>query len=79
MKQDLSSPQMTRAEQEAETEANKLIELIEGALVAVAIRSTDEADSLDAFADRLERSARDLAFAVRELAQERRDSQQDTA
>ena len=72
MKQDLSIPQMTRAEQEAETEANRLIEQIEGALAAVAVRSTDEADALDGFADRIERAARDLAFAIRELAESRR-------
>jgi ATP-dependent protease HslVU (ClpYQ) peptidase subunit len=75
MNEDLSSSQMTRAEQEAETEANRLIELIEGALAAVAIRTKDEADTLEAFADRIERASRDLAFAVRELAQERRSAQ----
>ena len=68
MKQDLSIPQMTRAEQEAETEANRLIEQIEGALAAIAIRPVDGADTLDGFADRIERAARDLAFAIRELA-----------
>ena len=78
MKPDLSTSQMTRAEQEAETEANRLIEQIEGALAAVAIRSTDEADSLDGFADRIERAARDLVFAVRELAQARRVSDQES-
>jgi hypothetical protein len=74
MKQDLSIPQMTRAEQEAETEANRLIEQIEGALAAIAIRSVDEADTLDGFADRIERAARDLAFAIRELANANRTS-----
>jgi hypothetical protein len=79
MKQDLSIPQMTRAEQEAETEANRLIEQIEGALAAVAVRSTDEADALDGFADRIERASRDLAFAIRELAQARRTPHDGTA
>ena len=79
MKQALSMPQLSHAEQEAKTEANRLIEQIEGALAAVAVRSTDEADSLDAFADRIERAARDLAFAIRELAHSRRISANDTA
>jgi hypothetical protein len=79
MKQALSIPQMTRAEQEAETEANRLIEQIEGALAALAVRSADEADSLDAFADRIERAARDLAFAIRELAHSRRSPQDGNA
>jgi hypothetical protein len=77
MKPELSTSRMTRAEQEAETEANRLIEQIEGALAAVAIRSTDEADALDGFADRIERASRDLVMAVRELAQARRTSDQD--
>jgi hypothetical protein len=77
MKQDLSTSQMTRAEQEAETEASRLIEQIEGALAALVMRSADEADALDGFADRIERAARDLVFAVRELAQARRVSDRD--
>lgn len=77
MKQDLSTSQMTRAEQEAETEASRLIEQIEGALAALVMRSADEADALDGFADRIERAARDLVFAVRELAQARRASDRD--
>lgn len=79
MKQDLSIPQMTRAELEAETEANRLIEQIEGALAAVAVRSSDEADSLDGFADRIERAAHDLVYAVRELANARRAADRDAA
>lgn len=77
MKQVLSVPQLSRAEQEAENESNRLIEQIKGALAAVAIRSSDEADTLAGFADRIERAARDLAFAIRELAQARRSSQDD--
>jgi hypothetical protein len=72
MKPDLSIPQMTRAEQEAETEANRLIEQIEGALAAIAMRTAHEADTLDGYADRIERAARDLAFAIRELANSQR-------
>lgn len=70
MKPDLSVHQMSRGEQEAETEAARLVELIEGALAAVAIPS--EIDTLEAVADRIERAARDMVMAVRELAHERR-------
>jgi len=71
-KKQTTRPQMTRAEQEAETEANRLIEQIEAALAAVVMRSVDESDSLEAAADRVERAARDLADGLRELAHERK-------
>ncbi len=71
MKPELSIPRKTRAEQEAEAEANRLIEQIKSALAAVAVRLTDESDTLNAAADRIERSSRDLAFALRDLARER--------
>src|SRR5260370_14575163 len=61
-------PQMTRAEQETETEANRLIEQIEAALAAVVMRSTDDSDSLEAAADRVERAARYLLDCLRKLA-----------
>lgn len=63
---------MTRAEQEAETEARRLTGQIEEALAAVAIRTNADTDGLEACADRLERAARDLVVALRELARERR-------
>lgn len=66
--------QMTRAEQETENEANRLTTQVEAALAAVALRSTDEVDSLESAADRVERAARDLVDALRELAQERKAS-----
>jgi hypothetical protein len=72
MKPELAIRQLTRGEKETETEAARLIEHIEEALSAVAIRSSDEADSLDAVADRIERAARDLSAALRELADQRR-------
>ena len=72
MKPELSKRQLTRGEKETETEAARLIEHIEEALSAVAIRSRDQADSLDAVADRIERAARDLSAALRELADQRR-------
>lgn len=43
----------------------------ENALAAVAVASQDY-DELETRADRLERAARDLAGALRELAEERR-------
>jgi hypothetical protein len=66
---------LTRGEQETETEATRLIELIEGALALVVIRSSSDVDSLEAIADRIERAARDLSVALRELAHERRITQ----
>ncbi|MEO7969799.1 MAG: hypothetical protein ABI698_00755 [bacterium] len=65
---------LTRGEQETETAATRLIELIEDALAVVAIQSS-EVDSLEAVADRIERAARDLSVALRELAHERRNAQ----
>ncbi len=72
MKPELSNRQMSRGEKETETEAARLIEYIKEALAIVAINSATEADSLDAVADRIERAARDLSVALRELAQQRR-------
>ena len=72
MKPELSNRQMTRGEKETETEAARLIEHIEEALAIVAINSATEADSLEGVADRIERAARDLSVALRELAQQRR-------
>ena len=66
---------LTRGEQETETEATRLIELIEDALSVVAIRSSGDIDSLEAIADRIERAARDLSVALRELAHECRNAQ----
>ena len=66
---------LTRGEQETETAATRLIELIEDALALVAIRSSSDFDSLEAIADRIERAARDLSVALRELAHERRIAQ----
>ena len=65
---------LTRGEQETETAATRLIELIEDGLSVVAIQSS-EVDSLEAIADRIERAARDLSAALRELAHERRIAQ----
>ena len=78
MKPELSIPRMTRAELETESEANRLIDQIKGALVSMSVRALDEVDSLDQAADRIERASRDLAFALRELAQEQRKSEYET-
>jgi len=69
MKPELSIPRLTRAEHEVEAEANRVVDQIKNALAAVA---ADEAGSIEAAADRIERAARDLAFTLRDLAHERR-------
>ena len=74
MNQQATASQKTRAEQETENEANRLTEQVEAALAAVAMRSPDEDESLQAAADRIERVARDLADALRALAQQRKAS-----
>ena len=75
MEQDLSNRPLSRGEKETETEAARLIEHIEEALAAVAIRSNVESDSLEAVADRIERAARDLSTGLRDLAEQRRIAQ----
>jgi hypothetical protein len=75
MKPEGSKRQLSRGEKETETEAARLIEHIEEALAAVAVSSTAEIDSLEAIADRIERAARDLSTALRELAEHRRIAQ----
>lgn len=72
MNQQATASQKTRAEQETENEANRLREQVDEALIAVASRSPDEIESLRTAADRIERAARDLADALRQLAQQRK-------
>ena len=72
MNQQATASQKTRAEQETENEANRLREQVDEALIAVLARGPDEIESLHTAADRIERAARDLADALRELAQQRR-------
>jgi hypothetical protein len=65
---------LTRAEQEVQSAAERLNSQVADALAAVAARqSPGGVDELDASADRLERAARDLAVALRELVEERRE------
>jgi hypothetical protein len=64
---------LTRAEQEVQSAAERVNLQTEDALAAVAARtSPGGVDELEACADRLERAARDLAVALRELVEERR-------
>ena len=72
MNQQATASQKSRAEQETENEANRLREQVDEALIAVASRSPDEVESLRIAADRIERAARDLADALRQLSQQRR-------
>jgi hypothetical protein len=69
---------MTLGEQETENEANRLTEQVEAALAAVALRTRDSDDSLEAAADRIERAARDLSDALRELSKQRRSTNEQT-
>lgn len=69
-----TSPQLSNAEQETEAAAERLNTQIEAALASVASRNADDAGELEAYADRIERSARDLSVALRELARRRRNS-----
>jgi hypothetical protein len=65
---------MTRAEQEVQSAAERLNSQVADALAAVAARqSPGGVDELEASADRLERAARDMAVALRELVEERRE------
>ncbi|HEY8412296.1 MAG TPA: hypothetical protein VIK76_12870 [Pyrinomonadaceae bacterium] len=51
-------------------------EQVDAALSSVAQRSPDETDALQTAADRIERAARDLADALRELAEQRRATEE---
>lgn len=63
---------LTRAERETKTAAERLVAQMEAALQAVVARSDNDPKELEAYADRIERAARDLTVALRELARERR-------
>lgn len=71
MEKDTSLPLLTSTEREAENEANRLIEHIQSAQAAVGVHSSDDIDSIEAAADRIESASRDLVFALRELARVR--------
>ena len=76
MNQQAAASQKTRAEQETENEANRLREQVDAALAIVALRSPDEVDSLQTAADRIERAARDLADAIRQIAEQRQTAEE---
>ena len=65
-------PPLSNAEQETEAAADRLNTQIEAALASVATRNSDDAGELEAYADRIERSARDLSVALRDLASRQR-------
>ncbi|HEY9401063.1 MAG TPA: hypothetical protein VIQ24_00115 [Pyrinomonadaceae bacterium] len=67
-------PPLSNAEQETEAAADRLNTQIDAALASVATRNSDDAGELEAYADRIERSARDLSVALRELAKRRRNT-----
>ena len=68
---------LTRAEQEVQSAAERLTAQIDDALAAVSVKSPDGVDELDAVADRLERAARDLSVALRELGEERKNKERE--
>ena len=76
MNQQAAASQKSRAEQETENEANRLREQVDAALAIVASRSPDDIDSLQTTADRIERAARDLSDALRQLAQQRKAAEE---
>lgn len=67
---------MTRAERETQTAAERLAEMVNEALASVAVPSNDP-DELESRAERIERAARDLAVALKEMAQERRQREKE--
>ena len=71
---DLESLQMTPGEQATEAAARRLTEQIEDALAAVAVRGSADAGEIEAVSDRIERAARDLVAALRDLSQERHEA-----
>ena len=77
MNQQAAASQKSRAEQETENEANRLKEQVEAALAIVPLRSHEEVDSLNTAADRIERAARDLSDALRQLARQRRSADEE--
>lgn len=76
MANDISLPLLTRAQREAENEAHRLIEHIESSLSVIAGGTSEEFDSVEAAADRIERVSRDFVFALRELGQGRASTEE---
>jgi hypothetical protein len=64
---------LSPAAQETGSAAERLMTQIADALSALSNQTTDDSE-LEASADRIERAARDLSAALRELARRRRSS-----
>jgi ABC-type transporter Mla subunit MlaD len=64
-------PPLSNAEQETKAAAERLNTQVEAALATITQRTHDSANELEAYADRIERTARDLSVALRELARRR--------
>jgi hypothetical protein len=67
---------MSNAAQETSSAAERLNTQVSDALAAVSAQRPD-ADELEAYADRIERAARDLSVALRDLASRSRNSRDD--
>jgi hypothetical protein len=68
----VSAPQRSNAAQEASSAAERLNTQVDDALAVVAAPSGGAPDELEASADRIERAARDLSVALRDLASRQR-------
>jgi hypothetical protein len=69
---------MTNAAQEAAKVAERLRAQVEEALAGVNRGDADEAGEMETAADRIERLARDLSVALRDLASRRRARKDET-
>jgi hypothetical protein len=67
-----SAPQRSNAAQEASSAAERLNTQVDDALAVVASPSGGAPEELEASADRIERAARDLSVALRDLASRQR-------
>ena len=65
-------PQRSNAAQEASSAAERLNTQVDDALAVVASPSGGAPEELEASADRIERAARDLSVALRDLASRQR-------
>jgi small-conductance mechanosensitive channel len=68
---------LSPAAQETESAVERLTTQIEDARAALSNRTSDDTE-LEACADRIERAARDLSVALRELAKRRRDTEDES-
>lgn len=73
-----NAPQSSNAAHETTKVAERLRAQVEVALEAVASGAADDAGELETAADRIERVARDLSVALRDLASRRRARKDET-